>query len=137
MLRRCVLTIGSCAVVALAFGGALPGYGLAAEDVPGAELASVRSLADQFFHVDWSASRNRQGQSRITGYVYNDYGEDASRVHLRITELDAQGRPVSSTIQPVDDTIPGSGRTYFDVRVPDSASYQVRVVSFDFLDDSD
>jgi hypothetical protein len=140
MLQRCVLALGSFAVVGLAFGGLALGEGLAGQDVPGEELAmpmetSTRSLADQLFHVDWSAARSQQGQSRIAGYVYNDYGEDAMDVHLRITEVDETDRAVESTIRPVDETIPASGRAYFDVRVPDSASYQVRVVSFDFLDD--
>ena len=42
-------------------------------------------LADQFFHVVWTAGAGRAGMSRITGYVYNDYGQAAQDVELRIS----------------------------------------------------
>ena len=29
------------------------------------------SIADKFFHLDWSVAPGRAGMSRITGYVYN------------------------------------------------------------------
>ena len=55
-------------------------------------------------------------------------------VQLRISGLDATGRDVDDMIWPVGDTVPGESRAYFDVRVPDSRSYRVSVVSFDFLE---
>jgi hypothetical protein len=62
----------------------LPGVGLEAAGA-GSE-AEPRAIAppdtspaqtDRFFHVEWSAGVAARGQSRIVGYVYNDYREDA------------------------------------------------------------
>ena len=78
--------------------------------------------ADPFFRVEWSAGAAGQGQSRIVGYVYNDYGEDAVNVRLRISQLDDSGRPVASIIQPVGDTVRAGGRAFFDMRVPGNGS---------------
>jgi hypothetical protein len=37
-------------------------------------------------------------------------------------------------VAPLGDTIPGRGRAYFDVGVPDSHGYRVDVTSFDFVE---
>jgi hypothetical protein len=93
------------------------------------------ALADHFFHVEWTADpAGASGRTRITGYVYNDYGDAAVNVALRIHEIDASGRDVASEIAPVRETIPANGRAYFDVRVPSSRSYRVDVSAFDFLE---
>ena len=57
--------------------------------------------AEGFLHVEWSVGATEPGQSRIVGYVYNDYREDAVNVQLRISQLDAAGRPGASVVQPV------------------------------------
>ena len=94
--------------------------------------------ADPFFRVEWSAGAAGRGQSRIVGYVYNDYGEDAVNVRLRISQLDDVGRPVASIIQPVGDTVRAGGRAFFDMRVPGNGpSYRVAVASFDFTADGE
>jgi hypothetical protein len=91
-------------------------------------------LADQFFHVEWSAAAGRRGQEDISGYVYNDYGEFAVNVELRITELNSTGGEVESVVRPVGGSVPGFGRAYFDVHVPRSRSYRVAVTSFGFVE---
>jgi hypothetical protein len=124
---------------------ALPGAGLG---VAGAESeAEPRviapadtspALSDRFFHVEWSAGAVDRGQSRIVGYVYNDYQEDAVNVQLRITRLDESGRPVDSIVQPVGDTVRAGGRVFFELRVPGNApSYRVAVASFAFSADGE
>jgi hypothetical protein len=70
--------------------------------------------------------------SRITGYVYNDYGQAAQDVELRVRGLDSAGQPVATVIQHLGDTVPARGRGYFDLQVPLSPSYQVNVESFEF-----
>ena len=70
--------------------------------------------------------------SRITGYVYNDYGEAAQDIELKITGLDTAGQPVATVFKNVGDTVPARGREYFDVQVPASQSYKVDVEAFDF-----
>jgi len=88
---------------------------------------------DGFFRVEWSASAAGPGQSRLVGYVYNDYREDAVNVRLRIRPLDDLGRPGAGTIEPVGDIVRAGGRVFFDERVPGRASsYRVAVASFDF-----
>ncbi|HEY7041193.1 MAG TPA: hypothetical protein VID28_20150 [Methylomirabilota bacterium] len=93
---------------------------------------------DGFFRVEWSASGAGPGQSRLAGYVYNDYREDAVNVRLRISPLDELGRPGAATIEPVGDVVRAGGRAFFDVRVPGrAASYEVAVTSFDFSADGE
>jgi len=92
------------------------------------------ALADHFFHVEWTADPGAAGRARISGYVYNDYGDAAVDVALRIHEIDASGQDVASVVAPVGETVPARGRAYFDVAVPDSRSYRVDVMSFDFLE---
>ena len=124
---------------------ALPGLGLEAaragseaEPQVMAETDAGPAAADRFFRVEWSAGAAGLGQSRITGYVYNDYGEDAVNVRLRISQLDDFGRPVASTIQPVGDTVRAGGRAFFDMRVPGNGPfYRVAVGSFDFMADGE
>jgi hypothetical protein len=124
---------------------AMPGSGLAAAGA-GSE-AEPRGLVppdttpaqtDRFFHVEWSAGLAERGQSRIVGYVYNDYREDAVNVHLRISQFDASGHPVDSVVQPVGDVVRAGGRAFFELRVPgEGPSYRVAVASFAFSAEGD
>ncbi len=79
-------------------------------------------------------ARARRAATRITGYVYNDDGDAAVNVALRIHEIDASGTDVASVVAPVGETVPARGRTYFDVAVPRSRFYRVDVSSFDFVE---
>lgn len=133
-MRR--IFVVACAMVAVALGGtsARAQWG---GDIPGERPSSemdAATLAGQFFHVEWSAAAGRDGRPRLTGYIYNDYEEPAVNVRLRIDQLDSAGREIGADIAPVDETVPAKGRAYFDVPVPDSASYRVDVVSFEFVE---
>jgi len=92
------------------------------------------ALADHFFHVEWTAGEGAAGRARITGYVYNDSGDSAVDVTLRIHEIDASGNDVASVVAPIGQAVPGNGRTYFDIAVPRSRFYRVDVASFDFVE---
>jgi hypothetical protein len=124
---------------------ALPGAGMeTARAGSEAEPAVVTqhdahvSLADQFFHVEWSSGIVERGQSRIVGYVYNDSRQDAVNVQLKISVIDESGRPVASVVETVGDTVPARGRAFFDVRVQGNGpSYRVAVASFDFMADGE
>src|SRR4029077_7983286 len=85
------------------------------------------ALGNQFFHVEWQATPGRRGQEDISGYVYNDAGNAAVSVELRITGLDASGQNGAEVVRPVEGSVPGYGRAFFDVRVPRSPSYRVAV----------
>ncbi len=98
--------------------------------------AADPTLSEQLFRVEWAGGASPSDQFRIVGYVYNDYGEDAVNVQLRISEVDASGRTVGSVIKPVGDTVPASGRAFFDVQVPGTTPYyRVAVESFGFMQD--
>lgn len=91
-------------------------------------------VAAEFFRVTWTVSPARNGQSRITGYVFNDWWAPARNVVLRINELDASGEVIMAVGRPLVETITPHGRLYFDVRVPRrAASYDVGVSIFDFI----
>ena len=123
-----VVMTGSAQVGAQEFRGEWRGAWEAVPDV-GA------SLGDQFFHVQYDATPRGETQSELSGYVYNDYGQPADAVQLEITELDANGQPVASEVRPVQGVVPAEGRAYFDVQVPRSAFYRVKVQTFDFIED--
>jgi hypothetical protein len=136
--------IGGVAILGAALGGTLAGpagvaVAASADDPTTFERNSAApqpaaTLGDQYFHVEWTAQAVQPGISRLTGYVYNDYGEAAQGVELQITGVDAAGRTIRSVIQPIGDTVPARGRSYFDLRVPASSSYQLSVSSFEFLE---
>jgi hypothetical protein len=106
----------------------------------GLRTASAQEQAEatvdgQSFRVDWTVSPGEQGKARISGYVYNDNGDPAEQVQLRITELNASGLPGASVVTPIDETVPAFDRAYFDVQVPGpAASYRVAVESFNLLE---
>jgi hypothetical protein len=94
----------------------MPGSGLAAttagrEAEPRGILPpdTTPAQTDRFFHVEWSAGVAERGQSRIVGYVYNDYREDAVNVQLRHSQLDASGPPVDSVVQGAGVVVPAGG----------------------------
>lgn len=99
-----------------------------------ADWSETDSLADHFFHVEWTAGQGAAGRTRMTGYVHTDYGDSAVNVALRIHEIDASGQGIASVIAPVGETIPAHGRAYFDVGVPNRRFYRVDVTSFDFVE---
>ena len=48
--------------------------------------------------------------------------------------VDATGHEVQSVIRPVRGLVPAMADAYFDVHVPDSPAYRIRVASFDFVE---
>ena len=133
MNRKGSFMVGVALLLGTGFTTALPGA-VQAQDWQAAQKSGTM-LGDEFFHVEWTVGPGKQGGSRITGYVYNTYGEAAENVQLRISELDGSGHVVASVFKPVFGTVPAEDRSYFDVQVPKSSSYQVSVESFDFLEE--
>ena len=148
MLRIYALALASLAAATMAVGAggvraasmAAPSTGTVSGDwdidteVPGKETHQADSVGADFFHVDWQSSADGRGQSRLTGYVYDDEGQPATDVEIQIVMLDATGHEVESVLRPVRGLVPGNGRAYFDVSVPDAPSYQVSVASFEFVE---
>jgi hypothetical protein len=91
------------------------------------------ALAEREFRVEWERRETSRG-SAIAGYVYNNAtGMTASKVRVLVDGVDASGRAVNSTVAYVLGTVPAFTRTYFEVRVPEAASYRVSVLSFEWL----
>ena len=82
-----------------------------------ADRGEPDSRADRFFHVEWTAGPGGAGRTRITGDVYNDHGDSAVNVALRIHEIDASGQDIASVVAPVGETIPAHGQASLDVGV--------------------
>ena len=114
----------------------LPGVGQAAGEDAAAGAAMFEdgpARPAQLLRVEWVASPDRSGRSRLEGSVRNDYGRTALNVQLRVSEIDAAGETVSTVIGPTLERVPGQGRVRFDVQVPDHRrSYRVAVASFSF-----
>jgi hypothetical protein len=101
----------------------------------GAPTSAGPTVSDEFFRVDFTAKEAGPDTSRISGYIYNNYGDTAGDVQLRVTALDAAGQPGVSYVERVSDDVPPFDRLYFDVQVPGHApSYRVTVESWDFVD---
>ena len=102
--------------------------------LPGAEAEDANpTLSEQLFRVEWIGGASPPDQFRIVGYVYNDYGQDAVNVQLRISEINAAGETVSSVIGPTLESVPGQGEAHFEVPVPANRyEYRVAVASFSF-----
>lgn len=134
MLRHFAWTCAGVAVVVLAFGGTAARAQWAG-DIPGKrptnEAAQIGSL---YFRVESTPTIGRDGRPRLTGYVYNDYEEPAANVEIRIEPMDRLGQGEGDVVKPLDQTVPAKGRAYFDVPVPKGDSYQVSVVSFEFVE---
>jgi hypothetical protein len=73
MVGRSTLNLATAVVLGIGLIMATPVLGWQA---PGA-ASQAPALADRLFRVEWSAGAAGQGQSRIVGYVYNEYREDA------------------------------------------------------------
>ena len=103
--------------------------------VASAQDGTAQSVADEYFRVDFSVSAVGSDADRITGYVYNRYGDTADQVQLRVTALDAAGRPGPSYLERIADSVPPFDRMYFDLKVPGhAAAYSVTVESWNFTD---
>jgi hypothetical protein len=133
MNRKGPFMVGVALLLGTGLTTALPGA-VQAQDWQATPKAAG-TVGDEFFRVEWTVGSGKQDDSRITGYVYNTYGEAAQNVQLRISELDGSGQVVSSVFRPVFGTVPAGDRSYFDVQVPKGSSYQVNVESFDFLEE--
>jgi len=136
MLRHLAWTCAGAALVVMVFGGTAARAQWAG-DIPGkrpTNEADSAQIGDLYFRVESTPSTGRDGRPRLTGYVYNDYEEPAANVTIRIEPVDLLGRSEGDVVKPIDETVPAKGRAYFDVPVPEGATYRVNVVSFEFVE---
>jgi len=92
------------------------------------------SAPDRFFRVEAEGAQGRGGRPIVRGYVNNSYGIAADRVLLQVETLDAGGQVVARSLVPVDGTVPGFGRLYFEGPVSAAgAKYNVSVYYYEWL----
>ncbi len=89
--------------------------------------------ADRYFRLEWQATPRDATTTRLSGYIYNEYGSPAANVRLYIEALDRDGRVVATATRPLAGTVPNFGRSAFEVKVPAAAAYRVRVSHWDWL----
>ena len=79
-------------VLAPGVGRGVAGAGSTADGPMMGRAVDGPARVDGFLRVEWSVGATEPGQSRIVGYVYNDYREDAVNVQLpRLLRLAGRG----------------------------------------------
>jgi hypothetical protein len=86
---------------------------------------------DHYFRLEWS-----KAGSAVNGYVYSSANRRAVRMQLAVEGLDGSGKVVTKTLTWIRD-VPPNNRAYFETPVPNAASYRVRILSFDWIEDRD
>jgi hypothetical protein len=107
---------------------------LAPGDAVRAQPLGSRQAHEQYLRLEWQPGQTRRGLPTVWGYVHNASGSSLGNVRLSIQELDAGGRPVSTTVGYVDGVIGPRGYAYFEIRVPRPAmQYRVTVLHYDLV----
>jgi hypothetical protein len=92
-----------------------------------ASLQVVEASQDGPFRLEWS----KDGR-KVNGYVYNPTSRYAASMQLLVEGVDPSGHVVNKTKTWVRD-VPPNNRGFFDVSVPDAASYRVSILSFKWI----
>ena len=100
---------------------------------PTLQFTSMTPAWTNWFKIDWAADSDRGGTRRLTGYVHNSYGEEATAMQLLTQAVDGAGSVVGQKITWAGN-VPSLSRAYFEVRnMPEAQEYRVTVWSFTFL----
>ena len=102
------------------------------ETTPSASLTTLEPAASPWFKLGWSAEPD-ETRARLDGYIVNTYVQ-AARVQLLAQALNASDNVVDQKINYTLATVPGFGRSYFNIeRLAAADHYQVTVWSAYFL----
>ena len=93
-----------------------------------AEIYAPQTL-DHYFRLEWS----KDGRS-VNGYVYSSANRHAAHMQLVVEGLDGSGKVATKTLTWIRD-VPPNNRAFFETAVPTAASYRVRILSFDWVED--
>jgi len=95
---------------------------------PSASTTTLMQGWDHWFKLEWSPEREAGGQTRIRGYITNEYGEAAEPLRLLGQALDASGVVIGQQIAWVPEGVGGYERAYFEIRhLPAADHYRVSV----------
>src|SRR5262245_21857986 len=100
-------------------------------DRPAAER--IHTLSEQNLYLTWTVKPTPDGESRISGFIYNISGDLVADVQLRVLELDAADRMLSSSVQTLKESVPPGERTAFVVHVSGHGCsvYQLTIDTFE------
>jgi hypothetical protein len=99
----------------------------------GARTPAFSAWVDSNVRVE-SQTGLRKGRPIVWGYIYNQRGWYATRVLIRIEQLDSTGKSVGSQTAWIPGDVPRFGRAYFEQPVPTAdATYRVSVISLDWF----
>jgi hypothetical protein len=107
----------------------LVGLAVAAGSVARAAEIYAPQTLDHYFRLEWS----KDGRN-VNGYVYSSANRHAAHMQLVVEGLDGFGKVVAKTLTWIRD-VPPNNRAYFVAAVPTAASYRVKILSFDWVED--
>jgi hypothetical protein len=120
-------------VMSLALFAAACTSGLTGSDRPG-PFDSVDTMSpgwENRFALDWKVTSDGPETRKVTGYLYNKYGQTA-RVRLLVKGLDASGAVVFRRIEQTFGAVPPFERNYFVLdKIPAADRYVVTVYSYE------
>ena len=99
---------------------------------PSANMSPLVVGWQQFFQVQWSVA-TAQRQRVVEGYITNTWGFAAADVRLLVNGYDAAGRKLGQLVAWGPMEIDPGSRAYFDVSVPPAASYEVAILSWNWI----
>jgi len=87
-----------------------------------------------WFKLEWSPEHEPGGETRIRGYVTNEYGEPAEPLRLLGQALDKSGAVIGQQIAWVPEGVGGYQRAYFEIlHLPAADHYRVSVWDYSRL----
>jgi len=99
------------------------------QTTPSAALTTLEPAASRWFKLDWATQPDGTDTRRVDGYILNTYGQ-AAQVQLLAQALDASGQVIDQKIEYTLATVPGFGRSYFNIgHLAAADHYQVTVWS--------
>jgi hypothetical protein len=97
---------------------------------PSSTVSTLSPAWQNWFRFDYAVDQDPGGKRRVSGYLYNTYGEPMVDIQVLAQALDKSGAVVGQQINWVPPISPMS-RTYFEVRnLPPADEYRMSVWSF-------
>jgi ABC-type glycerol-3-phosphate transport system substrate-binding protein len=98
---------------------------------PSSTTTTLMAGWEQHFAIEWAAAEQGPNTRRVSGYVYNQYGQygaTATQMRILAQALDPNGAVIGQRITYVPGGVGGFGRAYFDVpNLPATPAYRVSV----------
>jgi hypothetical protein len=123
----------SRAIVTLSFAGLLTA-GCSSFTNMTSPYASIDTMSpgwEQRFKLDWKVASESGEARKVTGHLYNDYGQTV-RVRLLIRAFDASGAVIYRRVELTTSSVSPFERDYFEFdKLPAADRYVVTVYSYE------